>query len=133
MLKLVKLTCRTHVYSTESIEKVKKAVQNILGETILQSNKTSLTGHFGDSITVLEYVGEDPEQVGLIFRRVVSKVGMGVVGVEERGAGGGKLHIRLDKQKAYLGEVAAEDIDPIKLEFTYVGDWREALKWQSNT
>lgn len=133
MLKLVRLTCRTHVYSTESIEKVKKAVQNILDDDILQSSKTSLTGHFGDTITVLEYVCEEPEVVGEVFRRVVAKVGMSVVGVEEKGGGGGKLHIRLDKQKAYLGEVAAEDIDPIKLEFTYVGDWREALKWQSIT
>lgn len=129
----MKLTCRTHVYSTENIEKVKKAVKNILGENILPSSKTSLTGHFGDNITVLEYVGENPDQVGEIFKRVVARVGMSVVGVEERGGGGGKLHIRLDKQKAYLGEVAAEDIDPIKLEFTYVGDWREALKWQSIT
>ncbi|MCS7133423.1 MAG: RNA-binding domain-containing protein [Candidatus Caldarchaeum sp.] len=129
MFKFLRLICRVHVYATEDPEKVKKAVQNLLSDASYSVKKTRLEGHFGDPITVYEYSVEDERDAESIFQRVVSAVGFGSVGVEEKPRGGGKLHVRVDKQKAFLGELVAEDVDPVKLEFSYLGDWREAKKW----
>ncbi|MEM4573069.1 MAG: RNA-binding domain-containing protein [Candidatus Caldarchaeum sp.] len=129
MFKLQKLVCRAHAYVTEDFEKVKAAVANVLQNTNFSAKKFLLEGHFGDPITVYECLLNDEEDVIEVFRKVVGSVGLSSVGIEEKQSSGGKIHIRIDKQKAFLGEFEAEDVDPIKLEFTYVGDWREAEKW----
>lgn len=133
MFKFLRLNCRVHAYATEDHEKVKKAVENLLKNFSYTVKKTRLMGHFGDPITVYEYLIEDEDDVADVFRRVVGVLGMGSVGVEEKPGGSGKLHVRVDKQKAFNGELAAEDVDPVKLEFSYQGDWREAEKCLRNT
>lgn len=132
MFKLQKLVCRAHAYVTEDFEKVKAAVANVLQNTNFSVKKLRLEGHFGDPITVYECLLNDEEQVEVVFRKVVGSVGLSSVGIEERHGAGGKIHVRIDKQKAFMGQIEAEDVDPIKLEFSYTGNWREAEKWLKN-
>ncbi|MDW8083768.1 MAG: RNA-binding domain-containing protein [Candidatus Caldarchaeum sp.] len=133
MFKFHRLNCRVHVYATENPDKVSEAVRKILQNVSYSVKKTKILGHFGDPITVLEYLVEDGEEAGSVFQRVVRVVGFDSVGVEERPGGGGKLHIRLDKQKALQNQLVTEDVDPVKLEFSYIGNWREVQNWLGNT
>ncbi|MCS6768897.1 MAG: hypothetical protein NZ570_00455 [Candidatus Caldarchaeum sp.] len=133
MLKFLRLSIRVHSYATEDVEKVMKAVENILGEVGFSVGKKVLLGYYGDQITVLEYEVSGEHDVAEIFRRVLKSLGVGAVGVEEKSSGSGRLHVRLDKQKAYRGFLAEGEVDPVKLEFFYEGDWREIYRWLENT
>ncbi len=132
MLRLVKLRCRVHCYVTEDVEKVKKAVETVLGDAKFSVKTFQLEGHYGDPIKVLEYDVVDEADVAKVFKKVVSKIGLESIGVEERSGVGGRFHIRLGKQKAYVGEISAEDVDPLKMEFSYEGDWTEVYRWPEN-
>ncbi len=133
MLRLVKLRCRAHCYVTEEIEKVKKAVETVLGDAKFSVRTFQLEGHYGDPIKVLEYNVDDEADVSKVFKKVITKIGLESVGVEERSGATGRFHIRLDKQKAYIGEISAEDVDPLKMEFSYEGDWTEVYRWLEST
>ncbi|MEM2096128.1 MAG: RNA-binding domain-containing protein [Candidatus Caldarchaeum sp.] len=133
MLKLMRLRVRVHSYATEDLDKVMKAVENVLGGVGFNVEKNVVEGHYGDPITVVECSVADEGDVLKVFRNVVKHVGYGAVGVEAKPGGGGRLHLRVDKQKAYQGSLADSDVDPVKLEFSYVGDWREMYRCLENT
>ncbi|MCS7129574.1 MAG: hypothetical protein NZ919_02915 [Candidatus Caldarchaeum sp.] len=133
MLKFLRLSIRVHSYATEDVEKVMKAVENILGEVGFSVGKKVLLGYYGDQITVLEYEVSGEQNVAEVFRRVLKSLGVGALGVEEKSSSSGRLHVRVDKQKAYRGFLAEGEVDPIKIEFFYEGDWREIYQWLENT
>ncbi|MEM1946915.1 MAG: RNA-binding domain-containing protein [Candidatus Caldarchaeum sp.] len=133
MLRLLRLKCRVHCYATEDLEKVKKSVENILNNVRFKVRDVRLEGHYGDVIHALEYEVSNEAEVVAVFEKILRHVGAAALGVEQKSSDGGSFHLRLDKQKALMGEIAAEDVDPIKLEFTYVGDWREVYRWAGNT
>ncbi|MEM2237040.1 MAG: RNA-binding domain-containing protein [Candidatus Caldarchaeum sp.] len=133
MLRLVRLKCRVHCYATEDLEKVKKSVENILNGVKFSVKETKMEGHYGDAIYALEYEVLNESEVASVFKKILSHLGVGVLGVEQKSPETGKFHIRLDKQKAFKGEIVAEDVDPVKMEFSYEGDWREVFRWVEST
>jgi RNA binding exosome subunit len=133
MIRLRKARCRVHCYSTENPDKVRRAVENLIKDTHFTVRATSLEGHYGDIIKVYEYDILDENDVARLLRKIVKAVGISSLGVEEKSGAGGRIHVRLSKQKAYGGVVDVEEFDPVKIEFTYEGDWREIFRWQEST
>jgi hypothetical protein len=111
---------RTTVHATEDTEKVLKAVFNTLPAELAQIvvfKKTSLTGHHGNPITVLEAKIKDKTALYRTFEKLASDLrpldkellsSQIQQHVEE-----GNLYLRLDKQSAYLNEFMLCRTDPI--------------------
>jgi len=133
MLHLTKLKLRAHCYATEDVNKVRKAVENLLGNVKHDMKVVEVLGHYGDPIKVLEYSVASAEDAEEVFRKTISALGFETLGVEERSGIGGKLHLRVDKQQLYQGRIVPSDVDPVKLEFSYEGDWREVYRWFEST
>jgi len=133
MIRLIRARCRVHCYSTEDPAKVRTAVENLIKNSHFTVRTTSLEGHYGDIIKVYEYELSDEKEITELLRRIVEAVGVSSLGIEEKSGAGGRIHVRLSKQKAFAGKLDAEEFDPVKLEFTYEGDWREVLGWRGST
>jgi RNA binding exosome subunit len=127
MVRVRLLKVRVHAYATEDLEKVRRAVENTIGLVDATPAITHLEGYHGDRIAVLEYVVKDEVYACRLLRDMVSRLGSDGVGVEEKSRAGGVIHVRLDKQAACMGEMRYGEMDAIKLEFSYEGDYRELL------
>jgi RNA binding exosome subunit len=111
---------RVFAHATEDEAKVIAAVKNTLPEelqNIVPFQKSSLSGHHGNPISVIEGKILDKPALPL----VLDKIGRGLGSLDkemlEREI---KLHLdkrnlflRFDKQAAYLGELRFSSIDPI--------------------
>jgi len=111
---------RAFAHATEDIEKVAKAVSNILptglaDEVVLK--KTDLKGHYGNPIVLLETRIEKSDLTEVVFRKLAS--GLSSLDKEflnseiEQHLTKGNLFMRLDKQSAYLNEIRLRSDDPI--------------------
>jgi len=111
---------RTTVHATEDTEKVLKAVFNTLPAELAQIvvfKKTSVTGHHGNPITVLEAKIKDKTALHRAFEKLAS--GLRPLDKEllssqiQQHVEEGNLYLRLDKQSAYLNELMLCRTDPI--------------------
>jgi RNA binding exosome subunit len=111
---------RTIVHATEDTEKVLKAVFNALPAELAQVlvfKKTSVTGHHGNPITVLEARIKEKTALDRTFEKLAS--GLRPLDKEllssqiQQHVEEGNLYLRLDKQSAYLNELMLCRTDPI--------------------
>ena len=111
---------RVFAHATEELEKILNAVRNIIPEELVETitfKKTSLTGHHGNPITLLEARVKEKNVVQAVFKKLASSLSpldKELLRNEIRQhLDGGNLYIRLDKQSAYLNEVKLCTTDPI--------------------
>src|SRR5271169_5272382 len=111
---------RVFAYATEALDKVQTAVRNLLpielAETLIFQT-TSLTGHFGNPITLLSAKLEDKK----LLPAALQKIGLGLSSLDKEELSQnlklhierGNLYLRFDKQSAYLGNIKFTQNDPV--------------------
>ncbi len=111
---------RVFSHATEDSAKVEASVKNALPEALaleLKFTKTSLLGHHGNPIVLLEAKLEDKALLPQILEKL--SVGLNSLDKEQlcvdlkRHIERHNLFLRLDKQSAYLGKLKLTSIDPI--------------------
>ena len=119
-------TVRVFSHATEDQEKVQNAVHNILPEKLKETlvfTKTSLIGHHGNPILVLEAeLTDKPTLPSMIekFACMLSSLDKEQLQTEwNQHIEKHKLYLRFDKQSAFLGKLKLSNTDPIhfKLHF----------------
>ncbi|MDI6691318.1 MAG: RNA-binding domain-containing protein [Candidatus Bathyarchaeota archaeon] len=111
---------RVFAHATEELNKILNAVHNTLPTELVDTitfKKTSLTGHHGNPIILLEARVKEKNAVQAVFKKLASSLSpldKELLRNEIRQhLDRGNLYIRLDKQSAYLNEVKFCTIDPI--------------------
>ena len=111
---------RVFVHSTEDNEKVQAAVRNLLPEELAQTiifQTTSLTGHYGNPITLLTIKFTDKKLLPVALEKIGS--GLNSLDKEELSRDlklhleKGNLYLRFDKQSAFLGTIKFTQNDPV--------------------
>jgi RNA binding exosome subunit len=111
---------RTLAHATEDQDKVEEAVLNTLPTQQAHAfilRKSSLTGHHGNPIVLLETRIKDKEVVKEALQKLAS--GLSIMDKEllgseiERHLEKGNLYIRLDKQSAYMNQIKLCKVDPV--------------------
>jgi RNA binding exosome subunit len=111
---------RVFSHATEDPEKVLAAVRNTLPMELGENavfQKTSLSGHHGNPITLFETRLTDKKALPL----ALAKIGLGLTALDREALGSElKLHLekrnlylRFDKQSAFRGELRFSSVDPI--------------------
>jgi RNA binding exosome subunit len=111
---------RVFAHATEDLERVLKAVRNILpteSADTVTFEKTALTGHHGNPITLFEARIKNKKAARMFLEKLALNLSM----VDKEALNSeiaqhvesGNLFIRLDKQSAYLGEFRFGSSDPI--------------------
>ncbi|MCD6110987.1 MAG: hypothetical protein J7K08_04850 [Thermoplasmata archaeon] len=116
------MTVEVFVHATEEKEKVVEAVRNILGEDAFSASsfeETYAEGYHKNPIGILRWTLRSSSRAGSVLKRVMEEVGEELfTQIEDRVDDEGVLHIRLDKMKAYRGEIAlARGREPVVLRF----------------
>ncbi len=94
---------RALCHATESVERVKLAVQNAVGESAVDISRTS--GHHGNEILVIEaHIDGARPGIDLFGRFSPSDKDEVLNTLEKRVDESCNLFLRIDKQKAFLGE-----------------------------
>lgn len=106
------------VHSTESREKVSQAIATFFPfEFEIQVSKA--VGHYGNPIEYLEVELKKSSEIKSFWENFVlllkEKKDVLLNTLDERLDSQNVLHIRLDKQKAYLGEVEFSSVDPVAI------------------
>lgn len=106
------------VHSTESREKVSQAIATFFPfEFEIQVSKAE--GHYGNPIEYLEVELHKRSEIKVFWENLLNLLGdkreVLLKTIEERVDAQNVLHIRLDKQKAYLGEIEFSSADPIAI------------------
>jgi RNA binding exosome subunit len=124
------LEARVYVHATESEEKVVQALHNLIGSSNIVVEE--LRGYFGNPITVVS-TSKEKEEAEEAFNKMISMLTEPdrrflLSSLEERVDKEGSLHLRFDKQKAYLGKVVLSDSDDvIKVRVRFFRESREQL------
>jgi RNA binding exosome subunit len=111
---------RVFAHATEDQEKVQTAVRNLLPEELAQTlifETTSLTGHYGNPITLLTTKLIDKK----LLPAALQKIGSGLNSLDKEELNRniklhlekGNLYLRFDKQSAYLGNIRFTQNDPV--------------------
>jgi RNA binding exosome subunit len=114
------INVRVFAHATEDPEKVLTAVRNILPEELSESaifQKTSLTGHHGNPITLFRTKLTDKQALPTALQ----KIGAGLTTLDKENLERdmklhlekGNLYLRFNKQSAYQSEVRFSQNDPI--------------------
>lgn len=119
---LAYIDLRVFSHATEDPEKVLSAVRSTIPSELTETvvfKKSSLTGHHGNPITVLETRIKEKEITQSVFEKLSAGLGIldkGVLSNEiDQHLESGNLYLRLDKQSAYLNELKLATTDPIHL------------------
>ncbi|MGQ9507149.1 MAG: RNA-binding domain-containing protein [Candidatus Bathycorpusculaceae bacterium] len=111
---------RVFAHATEEVDKILNAVRNTLPTEFVDTitfKKTSLTGHYGNPITLLETRVKEKNAVQAVFKKLASSLSLLdkelLQNEIKQHLEGGNLYIRLDKQSAYLNKVKLCTTDPI--------------------
>jgi len=118
-------------YSTEEPSKVRKALKNVIGESLQIVSKKAL-GYYKDPIYIMECFSNNEKIVEKVFNKIIISLGARAEhliksSVEMSSKEHGKIHIRLDKQEAYLGRIREGEHDAIKIEFSFRGNLEELI------
>lgn len=119
-VQITHIDIRVFAHATEDEEKVLSAVRNVFPPKFSEDivfKKTSLTGHHGNPIILLEAKIKDKSHIKAFFENLASKLGIldkEILNSEiERRLEKGCLYIRLDKQSAFLNKLKLSTTDPI--------------------
>ena len=126
-------------HATEDIEKVKEAILRVLpaeAREAVRLKVKELKGHHGNPIKLVRARIRDRALASAVFRHVVSGLPetdrLELVASLQRRLSGGSLYLRLDKQRAFLGQLRLCYTDPIWMKFSFsssrVEDIRRALE-----
>ncbi len=96
---------RTFCHATEDPSKVSQALEFVLPSGKMTKRKT--TGHHGNPILVYESRTGKKSEANLFWNRIANSVSQESLleDLESRVDDNCVLHVRLDKQKAYLGNI----------------------------
>ena len=111
---------RVFAHATEDPEKVQAAVRNLLPDELAQTlvfEKTSLTGHYGNPITLFTAKLTDKK----LLPAALERLGMGLNSLDKEELSRnlklhlekGNLYLRFNKQSAYLGNIKFTQNDPV--------------------
>lgn len=112
---------RALAHATEDTDKVQTAVNNTLPTELAESviiKKTSVTGHHGNPIVLLEVKVDDRNAAQAVLQKLSS--GLGLMDKEllsneiQQHLEKGNLYVRLDKQAAYLNQLKLCKTDPVR-------------------
>lgn len=110
-----RMSLRVIVHATEDIEKVKKAVANVLGENIeLKTVRTK--GFFGNEIIILSGEISKKKNILNVLSRILSEksnYNYIISTLSDRIDEKLRLYLRLDKQEAYRGQIVATEGDDV--------------------
>ncbi len=117
---------RVFAHATEDQERVIQALRNILPDDLAKSavfKKTSLTGHHGNPITIVET--EVAERSRLMA--ALAKIGERLTSLDRQTLNDeiethlekSNLFLRFDKQQAFLGEFRFSTTDPIHVKLHF--------------
>jgi len=138
LFRVTSFKARVICYSTEDPDKVRKALRSVVGDDVqIVSKKTQ--GYYRDPIYVMECYSNNERIVSKVFNRILGALGMNGwqllrPGIEMTSREHGRLHIRLDKQEAYLGRLTLSEHDAVKIEFSFKGsveELEEAIRGES--
>lgn len=126
---------RVFAHATEDPAKVQTAVRNLLPDELAQTiifQKTSLTGHHGNPITLFSAKLTDKKALPLAMQ----KIGLGLSSLDKEELGcnlrlhleKGNLYLRFDKQSAFLGTIKFSRNDPIHLKIHFKNLSPEQIK-----
>jgi len=111
---------RVFAHATEDVDKVLRAVRNVLPSELADDvvfKKTNLKGHYRNPIVLLETRIKKKHAVKAVFEKLalgLSSLDKALLNNEiEQHLNKGNLFIRLDKQSAYLNELELCSDDPI--------------------
>ena len=117
---------RVFSHATEDLEKVMTAIRNVLPSGLVDTvvfGKTSLTGHHGNSITLVEARVKDRKVVQAFFAELCLKLSImdkqRLSDEIEKHLERGNLYLRLDKQSAFLNEMKLGSADSIHLQIHF--------------
>lgn len=119
-LPIAYIDIRVFAHATEDQLKVQTAVRNLLPEELAETlvfETTSLTGHFGNPITLLTVKLTDRK----LLLAALQKIGSGLNSLDKEELcrdlklhlEKGNLYLRFDKQSAYLGNIKFTQVDPV--------------------
>ncbi len=128
------ITIRVFSHATEDQEKVQTAVRNILPEDLAANvtfKKTSLTGHHGNPIVLLEAKLEDRKALPT----ALDKIAFGLNSLDKEQLGSEmkqhiekrNLYLRFDKQNAFQGTLKLSPNDPIHLKIHFKNKTAEEI------
>ena len=114
------VSIRVFAHATEDQERVIQAVRNTLPEELAENavfKKTTLTGHHGNPITIIETELVDRQKLA----DALEKIGKGLTSLDKESLNNemplhlerGNLYMRFDKQQAFLGQLRFASYDPI--------------------
>jgi hypothetical protein len=111
---------RVFAHTTEDTDKVQTAVRNLLPEELAETlvfQTTSLTGHYGNPITLLTTKLTDKKLLPAMLEKIGS--GLNSLDKEELSRGlklhleKGNLYLRFDKQSAFSGNMKFTQNDSV--------------------
>jgi hypothetical protein len=111
---------RVFAHATEDTDKVQAAVRNLLPDELAQTlifETTSLTGHYGNPITLFTAKLVDKK----LLPAALERLGAGLNSLDKEELSRdlklhlekGNLYLRFDKQSAYLGNIKFTQNDPV--------------------
>jgi RNA binding exosome subunit len=126
---------RVFAHATEDPTKAQTAVRNLLPDDLAQTilfQKTSLTGHHGNPITLFTTRLTDKKALPLALH----KIGLGLSSLDKEELCAnfklhlekGNLYLRFDKQSAFLGTIKFTRNDPIHLKIHFKNLSSEQIK-----
>jgi len=130
-VKLIDIT--TVVHATEDKSRVVKALQNIIPEDLrsnIKVRESTLKGYYGNPITRLNvtFDREDADKVlNWIFNLLSDVDKLTLIDSFRLRFESGKLYLRFDKQKAYLGKLQLSEGDDVLRVIVYFSG-RDASK-----
>lgn len=96
---------RAFCHATEDEGRVVAAMRTIVPE--VEPRREALAGHFGNPLVALTIRTEKAPEIREFWRRLVAAIGKAEVvrEIDDRIDEDGVYHLRLDKQRAYLGTI----------------------------
>ena len=120
-----RVTVSAVVHSTEDMEKVGEAIAELFPfEFEIEVSRAK--GHYGNELKFLEVEVKDRKKIKEFLNYIFSKLKESgeleqlKKSLEERIDTGNVLHIRFDKQKAYLGKLVLGSEDPVAVKIKIV-------------
>jgi len=108
-MKIERINVNAVVYSTEDMEKVGEAIATLFPFEF-EIEVTDATGHYGNPLKFLEVKLTKKREIQQFLKHLFSSLSQDDIQylletLEDRVDEEGVLHLRIDKQKAYLGEM----------------------------
>jgi Predicted exosome subunit len=100
------LDARTFAYATEVDERVREALRRVVGETPA-IERTESAGHGGAPITILQTRIQQTAAIAHVIAQLGGSIETTPADLSDRITGDAELHLTVDKQAAYTGDIRA--------------------------